>query len=624
MASATSNGDTSGKWAIVFRMYETAAVFENMVTSQCLFVNQQRNGGKDIQVCDKEKIPDLGAPSQVIPMEAIFGFYDLLSGPFVAAVVESTNMNVLDIRRVSKVLVTPLFRNGRTLSESKQQDEDRYLQLLHLAFSVHNFYFAVEADITLSQQRIALLTARQLADPCWARADSRYFWNREAVADLIACEADRWIIPFMSGYIEYHSDCVIGPKNGIKFSLLFISRRSRYQQGCRFTKRGLDDNGNAANFVETEQVVVSATGRITSLVQIRGSIPLAWCSPVTMRYDPAVFIDEDRTKSTIRAEKHVQDIINTCGKDADKFDTIFINLVDNKKDQGKLGVAYKEVVEAVQQRMKQKLTYVWFDFHHECKQKGKWSNLAKLVNQVEDKFAAHGYFAKEANGTVTSWQNGIIRTNCMDNLDRTNVVQSLFARRSLLQQLNVPSQPNDSVLQTQWDGFEAIYKQLWVNNADAMSLAYAGSGALKVDFTKTGKRTINGVISDAINSTMRYYINNFTDGVKQDAVDLLLGFYKPDLSSPSPFITSFNQEVLSEWLLKMFAVSMTVYYSLCLLLGRLLVSPSVSTKLSLLFTVGSLGYCMFLVVIKGSNIGERLVVRPQLVPDLQALRLVRK
>jgi hypothetical protein len=343
-----------------------------------------------------------------------------------------------------------------------------------------------------------------------------------------------------------------------------------------------------------------------------------------MRYDPAVFIDEDRTKSTIRAEKHVQDIINTCGKDADKFDTIFINLVDNKKDQGKLGVAYKEVVEAVQQRMKQKLTYVWFDFHHECKQKGKWSNLAKLVNQVEDKFAAHGYFAKEANGTVTSWQNGIIRTNCMDNLDRTNVVQSLFARRSLLQQLNVPSQPNDSVLQTQWDGFEAIYKQLWVNNADAMSLAYAGSGALKVDFTKTGKRTINGVISDAINSTMRYYINNFTDGVKQDAVDLLLGFYKPDLSSPSPFITSFNQEVLSEWLLKMFAVSMTVYYSLCLLLGRLLVSPSVSTKLSLLFTVGSLGYCMFLVVIKGSNIGERLVVRPQLVPDLQALRLVRK
>lgn len=29
---------------------------------------------------------------------------------------------------------------------------------------------------------------------------------------------------------------------------------------------------------------------------------------------------------------------------------------------------------------------------------------------------------------------GVIRTNCIDNLDRTNVVQSIFARRSVLQQ----------------------------------------------------------------------------------------------------------------------------------------------------------------------------------------------
>lgn len=32
-------------------------------------------------------------------------------------------------------------------------------------------------------------------------------------------------------------------------------------------------------------------------------------------------------------------------------------------------------------------------------------------------------------------QNGIFRTNCIDCLDRTNVVQSLVARRALLQQL---------------------------------------------------------------------------------------------------------------------------------------------------------------------------------------------
>ena len=46
------------------------------------------------------------------------------------------------------------------------------------------------------------------------------------------------------------------------------------------------------------------------------------------------------------------------------------------------------------------------------------------------------YFSREPSGVVSSWQVGVIRTNCMDNLDRTNVVQSLFARRSLLWQLN--------------------------------------------------------------------------------------------------------------------------------------------------------------------------------------------
>lgn len=33
-------------------------------------------------------------------------------------------------------------------------------------------------------------------------------------------------------------------------------------------------------------------------------------------------------------------------------------------------------------------------------------------------------------------QRGVMRTNCMDCLDRTNVVQNLIARRSLLRQLD--------------------------------------------------------------------------------------------------------------------------------------------------------------------------------------------
>jgi hypothetical protein len=66
--------------------------------------------------------------------------------------------------------------------------------------------------------------------------------------------------------------------------------------------------------------------------------------------------------------------------------------------------------------------------------KGKWNILDKLVIQVDGIFRSQKFVAKSSTGQVISWQVGAIRTNC---LDRTNVVQSLFARRSVVFQLNM-------------------------------------------------------------------------------------------------------------------------------------------------------------------------------------------
>ena len=57
--------------------------------------------------------------------------------------------------------------------------------------------------------------------------------------------------------------------------------------------------------------------------------------------------------------------------------------------------------------------------------------------------------------------------------------------------------------------------QVWADNADVISIQYSGTGALKTDFTRTGKRTKWGAIRDGINSLTRYYKNNFADGFRQ-------------------------------------------------------------------------------------------------------------
>lgn len=242
---------------------------------------------------------------------------------------------------------------------------------------------------------------------------------------------------------------------------------------------------------------------------------------------------------------------------------LFVNLIDNKKQEGMLGAAFHEAVEATKKHVHRYLRYEWFDFHKECS-KMRWHNLSKLINAIDDDFQKQGYFHKLPDGRVVSWQKGVTRTNCVDNLDRTNVVQSLFARRSLVIgtatmfrcRLVVPTLgpsfiflvctftalgktdalKSGNVLETPYKDFEKVYKDLWGNNADAMSMLYAGTGALKTDFTRTGKRTMRGALQDGYNSVMRYYLNNFRDGERQDAIDLMLGRYRPDPNLPSPFV----------------------------------------------------------------------------------------
>ncbi|KAK5013885.1 Inositol-1,4,5-trisphosphate 5-phosphatase 1, partial [Cryomyces antarcticus] len=63
---------------------------------------------------------------------------------------------------------------------------------------------------------------------------------------------------------------------GLPSSLTLISRLSCRRAGTRFNARGIDDDGNVANFVETETTYFSPAGLCFSYVQTRGSVPVFW------------------------------------------------------------------------------------------------------------------------------------------------------------------------------------------------------------------------------------------------------------------------------------------------------------------------------------------------------------
>ena len=125
-------------------------------------------------------------------------------------------------------------------------------------------------------------------------------------------------------------------------------------------------------------------------------------------------------------------------------------------------------------------------------------------------------------------QRGAFRTNCMDCLDRTNVVQGVFSRliaHKQLEQLQLLPKPvNTQAKKSPFEklpvALENVFREGWTDNADVMSYLYTGTPALKTDFTRTGKRTYKGAVNDGINSICRYYINNFTDGYYHDCLDI--------------------------------------------------------------------------------------------------------
>lgn len=219
-------------------------------------------------------------------------------------------------------------------------------------------------------------------------------------------------------------------------------------------------------------------------------------------------------------------------------ENFLVNLVNQKGYEVPVKKAYELAVNSL---CDPKIHYVYFDFHHECR-KMQWHRVKLLINHLKELgLSSKDVFHKTIgqNGStkkIVSKQQSVVRTNCMDCLDRTNVVQSVLAHWVLQQEFETAGVISSGDI---WENDKKLlfkFQNFWADNADAVSCAYSGTGALKTDFTRTGNRTKVGALNDLMNSLSRYYQNNLTDGPRQDSYDLFLGNFKPfETTIQSPF-----------------------------------------------------------------------------------------
>ncbi|KAK8394801.1 hypothetical protein O3P69_005938 [Scylla paramamosain] len=408
----------------------------------------------------------------------------------------------------------------RRETRDKERYERRVLDELSKMFNdSDSFYYSTDTDLTSSLQRQSD-PEYDAALPLWRRAEDDYFWNKHLLGDLIEQNnpnLDVWIVPVIQGFVQTESvpleTAPTTPDGSQKsqqdeYSLTLISRRSRHRAGTRYKRRGVDEEGRVANYVETEQIVSYSHHRV-AFVQVRGSVPVFWSQP-GYKYRPPPRLDKDPTETATAFGKHFDVEVKRHGH---------VSCVSLVEQSGKEKVIADAFLNNILTLDSPSLTFVTFDFHEYCRGM-RYENVSVLLEGIEELITKMLYCWVDKEGTICR-QNGVFRINCIDCLDRTNVVQTAIAKSVLESQfVKLGMIPPEHPLPP---ACRSILQVMWANNGDTISKQYAGTSALKGDFTRTGERRFAGMMKDGMNSANRYYMNRFKDAYRQATIDHLLG-----------------------------------------------------------------------------------------------------
>lgn len=400
--------------------------------------------------------------------------------------------------------------------------------------SSRSYFFSYDYDLTRSlakQPRDGVAAD----DSLYRKVDPMFFWNHHVVQPFIDVGAESLALPLIKGFVGQQTFTVDSQppqmdevKNSVEmkdfavttgsnpaspptealpvelrpsekqFDVTVISRRSIKRAGLRYLRRGIDDEGHCANSVETEQILthktMAADSKTYSFLQIRGSIPVFFTqSPYSLKPTPIFRHSDEANFNALK--KHFDRLHQQYG-----FLQI-ANLVEKHGVEAPIGEKYQQGVEQYNKETSEenKVPFEWFDFHDACRGM-KFENVQKLIDTLKSQLESFGSTIEEG-GEVQIQQKGVIRTNCMDCLDRTNVCQSSFAKYVLDTQLK--EQGFDMTIQQ--DQVNSWFNTLWADNGDAISKQYASTAAMKGDYTRTKRRDYRGALTDAGLGLTRFY-----------------------------------------------------------------------------------------------------------------------
>ena len=500
-------------------------------TSQLLSINLKNGNIKEeTQSILKDKVL-----YSTIKAKAILGIIKILSLDLILYVKTAQSVGFIDNYEIFRIIdvdfvqvLDPSFTQLNPLIKEITDYINGIKNLLKLGF-----YYSFGYDLTTSRQNQS--KKRQLINTnnydiesnnnpmknMYETVTNTYFFNYKLYEKFLNRQNNNlpynynFITPIICGYVSIFEEEIEKNKK-VKFVL--ISRRSKHHAGTRYNTRGIDDEGHVANYVETEQIIYYQNN-ILSFTQIRGSVPIFFQQ---VGLTAQTEITRNRNLTIEAFTKHIKKI----QKD---YPLVFcVNLLNMKKPGE--NVIIKEFENQIKMRAKNKrIKYYYFDMQNECKNDNydNIDNLMKNMVPIEEIFQ---FFCEDGKtGEVHKEQRGIFRTNCLDCLDRTNVIQTRLAWLALGKMLNYLNLNCDNLFNNgekffgpSKNNFKRKFIDSWADNGDEISIQYAGTASTITTVTKNGGHNFYGMIQHGIATVTRIYQGSFEDGFKQKCFDIFL------------------------------------------------------------------------------------------------------
>nr|XP_005900465.1 PREDICTED: synaptojanin-2 [Bos mutus] len=458
-----------------------------------------RGGGLADALCcvspaaPEEKEVIKGQYGKLIDAYGCLGELRLKSGgtslSFLVLVTGCTSVGRIPEAEIYKITATDFYP-----LQEEAKEEDR-LTALRKILNSGVFYFSWPNDGSCFD--LTVRVQKQGDDSSeWGNS---FFWNQLLHVPLRQQQVNccDWLLKVICGVVAIRT--VYASHKQAKACL--ISRISCERAGARFHTRGVNDDGHVSNFVETEQTIYMDDG-VSSFVQIRGSVPLFWEQPGLQVGSHHLRLSRGLEASAPAFDRHMVLLKEQYGKQ------VVVNLLGSRGGEEVLNRAFKKLLWASCHAGDTPM--INFDFH----QFAKGGKLEKLENLLRPHLKLHwddfDVFTRGEN-VSPRFQKGTLRMNCLDCLDRTNAVQSFIALEVLhlqLESLGLNSRPIT-------DRFVESFKAMWSLNGHSLSKMFTGSRALE------GKAKV-GKLKDGARSVSRTIQSNFFDGVKQEAIKLLL------------------------------------------------------------------------------------------------------